>query len=259
MVGTTDTFFDGSPDQVESTAEDVEYLLETANAYAPGARLVPDDVLSTWAGLRPLLKPSRNEAGASEVSREHMLYERPGFITIAGGKLTTYRRMAAEVVDRAVKQLGLDAKSATIDRPLPGAQGLTESDDALLAVAKVLEAQGLSHMTADSFATTYGARATQVLARTRADPTASERLDGELPYLLAQVDEAVEVELARTLDDVLSRRIQLSLRGRDQGLGVARKVAQRMAGLLDWSAERIEQELEHFQRVIASSRAFRRG
>lgn len=258
VVGTTDTFFDGSPDTVEPTPQDVEYLLETANAYAPDARLCPDDVLATWSGLRPLLKPSDSGAGASEVSREHMLYERTGFITIAGGKLTTYRRMAAEVVDRAVAQLELTWKSTTIDRPLPGARGLTESDDALIDAARVLQAASLDEGTATHLVTTYGARAGQVLARARTDASAAERLDPELPYLAAQVDEAVDAELALSLDDVMSRRLQLSLRARDQGLGIAPTVAQRMALRLGWTAERTAEELASYRRVVASSRAFRR-
>ena len=96
VVGTTDTYFDGSPDKVEPTRDDIAYLLATANHYFLESKLVPGDVLATWSGLRPLLKPADASAGASDVSREHMLSERPGFLTIAGGKLTTYRSMAME-------------------------------------------------------------------------------------------------------------------------------------------------------------------
>lgn len=259
VVGTTDTFFDGSPDEVAPTREDVEYLLETANAYAPEAHLARGDVLATWSGLRPLLRPTDAVAGASQVSREHMLYERPGFITIAGGKLTTYRRMAAEVVDRAVAQLGLQRPAASFDRPLPGAVGLTESDEALEALVRDLEAEGLVDGPAcAALATTYGARAMHVLRRVKADPALGERLDPELPYLLAQVDEAVEVELARSLDDVLSRRLQLSIRGRRQGLDAAERVARRMASLLDWDEARTTSELERYRHLVAQSRAFER-
>lgn len=257
VVGTTDTFFDGTPDRVEPTGDDVTYLLETANAAFPAARLEAKDVLATWSGLRPLLKPDDESAGASAVSREHLIYEAPGFVTIAGGKLTTFRRMAAEVVDRAAAQLGVTTASTTLTRPLPGAQGLTESDEALAALARSLEAFPLPEGGAVYFAEQYGARAPQVLARTRADPSAAERLDPELPLLFAQVDEAVEVEFARTLDDVLTRRVPLVLRARDQGLAVAPKVAARMAARLGWSPERVTQELEAYRAVVASSRRFR--
>ena len=87
-------------------ADDVAYLLDLANNYFPEAKLTPDDVLATWAGVRPLIKPDSDVATASDVSREHHILERPGLVTIAGGKLTTYRRMAAEVVDHAGQQLG---------------------------------------------------------------------------------------------------------------------------------------------------------
>ncbi len=257
VIGTTDTFFDGSPDKVEPTKEDVDYLLEVANSYFPGAQLVPDDVLSTWSGLRPLLAPEDESAGASAVSREHMIYDGPGFVTIAGGKLTTFRRMAAEVVDRAIVQLGVTTKSTTIDRPLPGAQGLTESDDALVAVAKSLTQPGLPEGAQDYLAGEYGARAPQLLERVKADPTALERLDPELPSIFAQVDEAVDVELARTLDDVISRRIPLVLRARDQGLGIAEKVAQRLAKKLEWTPQRTAEEVAKYRAVVASTRAFR--
>jgi glycerol-3-phosphate dehydrogenase len=255
VVGTTDTFFDGSPDHVTPTQDDVQYLVDTANAYYPGAKLTTDDVISTWSGLRPLLKPDDASAGASQVSREHTLDERPGFLTIAGGKLTTYRRMAIEVVDRALGQLGVNTKSTTANRPLPGAVGLTESDEQL--EAKVRELEALVPFGGRYFAETYGARGNALLARVTADPTAGERLDDELPYVAAQVDEAVDTEFARTLDDVLSRRLSLVLRGRDQGLGVAQKVAQRMGAKLGWSAQRVGEEVAAYQQVVAASRAYR--
>ncbi len=257
VVGTTDTFFDGSPDKVEPTKEDIDYLLEVANSYFPAAELKPLDVLSTWSGLRPLLAPEDESEGASAVSREHMIYDAPGFVTIAGGKLTTFRLMAAEVVDRALKQLGVNTKSTTATRPLPGAQGLTESDDALHALTKSLTLPGLPEGAQAYLAGEYGARAPQLIERAKADATALERLDPELPSIFAQVDEAVDVEMARTLDDVISRRIPLVLRARDQGLGIAEKVAKRLATKLGWSAERTTEELTKYRAVVASTRAFK--
>lgn len=257
VIGTTDTFFDGSPDTLEPTRDDVDYLLETANAFFPGMNLVPDDVLATWSGLRPLLKPEDESASASAVSREHIIDVQPGFVTIAGGKLTTYRNMAAELVDACLPQLGVETKSQTKHRPLPGAVGLTESDAQLEAAAKALEGPGVDAVTARYLVEKYGARAAAVLGRGKADPAALARLDDEYPALMAQVDEAVDVELARTVEDVMGRRIPLILRARDQGLGVAEKVAQRMAQRLGWSAERTAQELAAYRAVVDASRAFR--
>lgn len=257
VIGTTDTFFDGSPDKVEPTRDDVEYLLDTANAYFPGVELKTDDVLATWSGLRPLLAPEDSSEGASAVSREHMIYDSPGFVTIAGGKLTTFRRMAAEVVDRAITQLNVSTKSTTAKRPLPGAVGLVDSEEALLALRKSLETPGLPSGGAEYLAGEYGARAPGLIERAKKDPSAMERLDPELPSIFSQVDEAMETEMACTLDDMLTRRIPLVLRARDQGLGIAEKVAQRMATRLEWNAERTAAELARYRSVVASSRAFR--
>ena len=257
VVGTTDTFYDGSLDDLRPTRDDVTYLLETANAYFPRAVLTDDDVLATWSGLRPLLKPDDENAGASAVSREHEIYESPGFITIAGGKLTTFRLMAAQVVDRALPQLGVTTKSPTATRPLPGAQGLDGSDEALHALEQSLDGTGLPEGAPQYLAHEYGTRATNLLERARKTDGALERLDPELPSLFAQVDLAVDDEFARTLDDVLGRRVPLILRARDQGLGIAPKVAARMAAKLGWSAERTEKELEQYRASVAASRAFR--
>lgn len=257
IVGTTDTFFDGTPDKVEPTPDDVQYLLDTANSYFPDAKLVMDDVLSTWSGLRPLLKPEDESAGASAVSREHMLYEEPGFLTIAGGKLTTYRTMALEVVDRVIAQLGVRTKSTTATRPLPGAEGLVESDEQLEALVKSLEGMAPAPHGPRYFAETYGVRAKALLEQVKADASAGERLDAEMPYLMGQVDDAVNTELARTLDDVMSRRLPLVLRARDQGLAVAPKIAARMAKKLAWTPERTENEVAAYRDVVDSTRRFR--
>ncbi|MGH7699845.1 MAG: glycerol-3-phosphate dehydrogenase/oxidase, partial [Gemmatimonadales bacterium] len=112
-IGTTDTDDAGPPDDVRATAEDVVYLLRSANAFFPNARLGPGDVISTWAGLRPLLAPAR-AVSASEVSREHRIVESAaGLLTIAGGKLTTHRVMGRDVADVVARRL-----HALDDRPV---------------------------------------------------------------------------------------------------------------------------------------------
>ncbi|MBX7102067.1 MAG: glycerol-3-phosphate dehydrogenase/oxidase [Myxococcaceae bacterium] len=255
VIGTTDTFYDGKADHAHADRDDADYLLETANQYFPEAKLTLGDILATWTGLRPLLKPPEG-VGAYQTSREHMIFERPGFLTIAGGKLTTYRRIAMEVVDQALEQLGVKASCTTGSRDLPGAVGL-DSDAQLDAVVGPLEQLGLTRAQAEHLALTFGARAKAVAQRTVADPTAKAPVDPELPYLYAQVDEAVEHELAATLDDVLTRRVPLVLRGRDQGLAAAEPVAKRLAAKLGWSAERTAQELAGYREVVALSRRFR--
>lgn len=255
VVGTTDTFFDGNPDHVTPDANDIEYLLATANNTFPEARLTADDVLATWSGLRPLLKPAEAGARASQVSREHVVLRQPGFITVAGGKLTTYRRMAIEVVDAACEVLGVDVKSTTADLPLPGSVGLEDSDEQVEQLRARLEKLTTPER-AQLFTETYGVRSEQVLARLEV-AGGDEAIDAELPMVMAQVDEAVENELATTVTDVLARRLPLIVRGRDQGLGIAERVAGRMAGLLGWSSERLALELKTYRREVAGTRAFR--
>jgi glycerol-3-phosphate dehydrogenase len=262
VIGTTDTFWDRPPEEVHTDAQDVAYLLDLANNYFPEAKLGPDDVLATWAGVRPLIKPDSDVATASDVSREHHILERPGLVTIAGGKLTTYRRMAAEVVDHAGKQLGAIAPCATESRPLPGAAepifsagyaGVTQLSERLAAQG-VVDAAVAKHL-----ANTYGARAPSVVARVEAEPALGERLDPELAYVMAQVDVAVDEEQALTVEDVLGRRLQLLLRARDQGLGCTERVARRMATRLGWDEARTRREIEHYRAVVDGTRRFRGG
>ncbi len=255
-IGTTDTFYEGRADDCHADAEDVAYLLQTANYYCPEAKIRPEDIIATWSGLRPLLKPSSSHTGASQVSREHHIFERQGFLTIAGGKLTTYRLIAAEVLDTALRQLGRQIECGTAKRPLPGAMGL-EDDEALAALATGLAKQGLAKEVAAFWSINFGARSQNLAARAKASPAATEPLDAELPYLVAQADLAIEEELALTLDDLLSRRMPLLLRGRDQGLGVAARVAERMAQKLGWTEAQKLAQLEHYQQVVGNSRRFR--
>lgn len=252
VLGTTDTFYDGPLDRVVATRDDAEYLLETANHYFPSAGLTRADILSSWAGLRPLVAPDSAGIDASEVSREHHLLERPGFITIAGGKLTTYRRIAAEVVDRAVRQLGRTEPCTTAERALPGGDGIA-SDEELSALVEVLQRKGLTAPIARHLADTYGVRATAIAGRLTSWPGGAAPLDPELPYLAGEVDEAIEQELARSLTDVLARRVPLLLKGRDRGLGAAEAVADRMAQRLGWDRARVDEELSRYREAAQAA------
>lgn len=271
ILGTTDTDYTGDPDRVAADAADVEYLLTAANHYFPAAQLVPGDVLSTWAGLRPLVMPNAPGLDASSVSREHRILSRRGLITIVGGKLTTYRRMAAQLLDEAYKQLGVaEPRCPTSERPLPGAAGLPKARrgvEPVLSVALALQAlgiPGLDRQVAMHWAHNYGVRALRLgqgMCEKRpgqGDRSGSmERLDRELPYVYAEVDLAVTEDSALRLDDVLARRLPVLLRARDQGLGCAERVAARMAELLHWSPQQTAAELAHYRDVVALSRQFR--
>jgi glycerol-3-phosphate dehydrogenase len=276
IIGTTDTDFHGDPDRVATDAADVDYLLSCANHYFPQAKLIADDVLATWAGLRPLVMPDAEGLSASQVSREHRILSRPGLVTIVGGKLTTYRRMAAQVVDAAYAQLGQSTPpTKTAERPLPGAEGLlpaakgVDPIDSVMLALQALAIPGLDTQATRHLARQYGMRGLligrrlQALAASQATDGGAAlrrgllRLDPELPFLMVEVEVAVQEEEALRLDDVLERRLPLLLLSRDQGLGCAEQVAQRMAELLGWSPDRTAAELAEYRDVVAQSRAFR--
>lgn len=263
ILGTTDTDYHGDPDRVAADAADIDYLMLCANHYFPDAKLVADDVMATWSGLRPLVMPDASGLSASQVSREHRIIDRPGLLTIVGGKLTTYRKMAAQVVEAAYAQLGQAAPVCTTEeRPLPGAEKLLAAEDvdpiesvrlALLALGNpAIDAQVARH-----FAHKFGGRALQVAALLGNDQTGGQRLDPELPFLMVEVDVAVRDELAQRIEDVLGRRVPLLLLARDQGLGCLAVVADRMAALLGWTAAERDAEVAHYRGIVDLSREYR--
>jgi glycerol-3-phosphate dehydrogenase len=268
-LGTTDTDFEGDPAAVRATLEDVDYLIDASNSYFPDYPLERDDVIATWAGIRPLMAPQgEGTEGMSEsaVSREHQILIGPdGLITIAGGKLTTYRRMAAEVVETAVRMLELgqgprDLRPAgTGKEPLPGAVGWPEDDDHTKVAEEVSKAghPRVPEDVARHLADTYGMRAIELAKQIAADAKLGARLVPGRPEVLAQVDWAVREELAATVCDVLVRRTQVFYRDHDQGLKASQKVADRMAELLGWDEATKARELARYRDEVALARAWR--
>jgi glycerol-3-phosphate dehydrogenase len=269
-IGTTDTDWSGDLNEVHTDAWDVAYLLESTDAYFPQHRLRPSDIVSTWAGLRPLMGPPPGKAlSASQVSREHHIDTHPsGVVTVAGGKLTTYRLMSAEVVDAAVTWLHgqgrLAEKPARPDtgrRTLPGGGGWNESagfrphaDAALAAGAGYVEED-----TAWLLATTYGARAPEVAARVARDPALGTRIVEGRPEILAQVDYGMDEELLLTLGDALKQRTQLYYRASCQGLSGIPRVAPLMAAKLGWDQAETARQIAAYEAEVSSSRAWQDG
>ena len=258
-VGTTDTDEHVSPDDVRATGEDVVYLLRSANAFFPQARLSPQDVVATWAGLRALLRPDGHLA-PSQVSREHRIIESAsGLLTIAGGKLTTHRAMAQELVDRVAARLGaLDGRPRAphppTDRlPLPGG----ETAD-LEGLAKAAVERGASETTARHLVGRYGSEAAAVLNLVDRDRALGGRIMAGRPELWAEVVHAVEREMAVRLSDVLVRRLHLFYKTRDQAVPATSAVADRMAGALGWDGSRRAEELAGYLELVKRSRAFSR-
>jgi glycerol-3-phosphate dehydrogenase len=255
IIGTTDSYEDVDPGQVRANTADVAYLLDAANHYFPSAALTSDDVVSAWAGLRPLAA-TEVEAGADAspeadpgaASREHAIREGPrGFVSVTGGKLTTYRAMAAEVVDVVERSLGRAPSPArTADEPLPGGAGCDVARE-LTAAAVATGDDALSTRLVHAHGTGWRT----VWALVAADPTLAERVDPTRPYIMAEVCFAVAHELAFTLADLLIRRIPLAYETRDNGRGAARRVAPHVARWMGWNAAAMETALAEYDREAA--------
>jgi glycerol-3-phosphate dehydrogenase len=256
IVGTTDTDFvpaedaDRPPrlgDEIRARGADVAYLLEALDHAFPALKLGPADVVSTFAGLRPLL--SGRGQTPSETSREHTIAPGPDrTVVVAGGKLTTLRGMAEETVDVVVDMLRASGMErpvppcSTAERPLPGAGELPD----LSAHPPDVRAR----------LACYGARAPAVLALAQ-DPGLGRRIDPALPYLWAEVVHAARFEQARRLTDVLVRRVPLHRDATDQGLAAAARAARLVGDELGWSEPRRDAELALYRDGVATSRRWR--
>jgi glycerol-3-phosphate dehydrogenase len=268
-VGTTDTDYDGLPGQEYATLEDVDYLIAAANHYFPNNRIDRDDVISTWSGLRPLIAPEAEvgDMSESQVSREHQIHiGEDGLITIAGGKLTTYRKMAKECVDTAVQILKLTGQlpeeihsGQTFKFPLPGAVGWPADDDhdkVAEQISAVCECD-LSHSVRRHLVDTYGMRALELAKLCAKDPTLLEPIVPGRTEIMAQVDFAVSEEMAASVSDVMVRRTQIFFRDYKQGLQSVDKVADRMAALIGWSEDEKQRSIDAYKADVALSQKWR--
>jgi glycerol-3-phosphate dehydrogenase len=258
-IGTTDTDYRGDKDHPRAEAEEVNEILGAINAYFPAARLDPSDVISSWAGLRPLITDAR-ATDTTAVSRKEEIFETgDGLISIGGGKLTTYRFMAEQGVDFAVKRLrerfNIQAKSeSTVNASIGGAPSLAESARLAEQLSRTenLPLDTLRHLIRD-----YGADHRRLIELMREDERLREPIVASLPYVLAEIVYAARFEMAMTLADALTRRTRLAmLAGRD-AVSRAPIVAELMARELGWSAEETEwqiaQFLDEFEREFTAS------
>jgi len=244
-LGTTDTLFDGAVLNPGVTQDDVAYLLEAANRVFAGPPLSARDLVGSWSGLRPLLH--QEGKAPSEISRrdEVVVDEATNLVSIAGGKLTAYRTMAERVVDLVCGRLdrrGLPCRSG--DLPLPSARGTMP---AAADVAAPLP--GLLSVEAERLLRLYGVDALDVVHRAAA-------LGGTAALIRAQVERAIDAEMALTLGDILERRLRLLLFDAQQGLAVAEEAAALAAQRLGWNRERTARELAEYRDLAASLRTF---
>jgi glycerol-3-phosphate dehydrogenase len=255
IIGTTERPAHAGPDDIRATRAEVTYLLQSVNRCFPFAQLTMDDVVSAWCGIRPLAAVRAGEHSANAASREHAITHRAdGLVSITGGKLTTYRAMAADVLSHARNELPKSGGVPTAahearpseSTPLPGGDIVSREATVSEARATVRDAA-----VGERLALAYGSRWRNVWSYVQRDGSLGSRLSDSLPYLLAEVAHAVEREMAASLSDVLVRRTHVAFETRDNGRAAARRIAPLMGTLLRWSEHETAQQLVAYDRDVA--------
>jgi len=234
-IGTTDTDYDGPLDDPQCTPEDIAYLLRAINA-AVTTPLTESDILGTWAGLRPLVKDA-GSARTADLSRRHSVTtSASGVVTVTGGKLTTYRRMASDTIDTVGRAMGVKARSRTDRLPLSGAAGWDAA-----AVS--------SHLS-----NRYGSNSDAIRRLVQEHPELAGPIVPGLEYSKAEVVYAAREEMARSVDDVLARRTRARLLARDASAEAAAEVARLIAPILGWSAQDQEASTAAYRALVDAER-----
>jgi glycerol-3-phosphate dehydrogenase len=259
-AGTTDTDYDGPIDDPQCTPEDVEYILRTLSS-SLDVTISPDDVTGTWAGLRPLVQEPASTTSAvasgrtADLSRRHRVQvSASGLVTITGGKLTTYREMAEDTIDRVLAGTSGTGRWRTARRsrtrrlPLRGAQGYQELRDATRVSPAVPDA------VAAHLVDRYGGEAHTLVAMVERDRSLGEALVAGLPYIKAEAVYAARYEMARNLDDILSRRTRARLLARDASARAAPEVAALVADDLGWDRDDQAEQVAEYRAGIERER-----
>ena len=250
IIGTTDTDWELDKAHPAASSTDIDYLLERVNQ-ALTSPLSREDVEGVYAGLRPLL--SGESESTSKLSREHVVgHPVPGLVVVAGGKYTTYRVMAADAVNEAVRSLDARVPDSCTDRvPLVGAEGFLGVWNQRRRLAAV---SGLHVARIEHLLHRYGSTIDELLALVRADPTLADPLPGADDYLRVEALYAVTHEGARHLEDVLARRTRISIESWDRGVECAETVARLMAFPLGWDEAALQREVTHYRTRVAAER-----
>ncbi len=238
-LGTTDTAYEGDPGAAGVTPADADELFTLIGRIMPSAGLRHDRIVSAWSGVRPLVRAAADSGDSTvELSRSHRLIEtESGVLALVGGKLTTYRAMAEEAVDRVESRLGLRLPRCTTHRrPLAPGEPLSPAE------------LGMPHMA--ELAHRHGPFARELAAQIERDPALGERLIPDLPYLWVEVDHAIAAEGCVHLEDILRRRLPLALTDADLGVRVARPVAERMVDAWGASARTVDEEIERYRELM---------
>ena len=251
IFGTTDTG-SGDLDHPIVTQEEIAYLLEHLNRYL-SVHLTEKDIISTYAGYRPLVKPRATKMSSARLSRSHVVLQSPsGLVSVMGGKLTTYRRMAQDTVDVLNQRDGSKPVHPTENLPLHGSAGWPVKRKALASQAATL---GLDDDVMNHLGHSYGTEAETVMSLVAGDASLGNRLIDDLPYIRAEVVYTCRYEMAMTPYDVLARRTSITLEDRHRGLGILDEVAKLMAQEHQWSAEQRQALINTYRSSIEGQMA----
>jgi glycerol-3-phosphate dehydrogenase len=251
IIGTTDTDWGFDLDHPAATRADVDYLLDHANELL-AEPLRFSDIIAVFVGLRPLLGSNAQET--AKLSRKHKVWRSaPGMVSIAGGKYTTYRVMAADAVDAAARELPFAVgPSRSADTPLLGAIGLP---GARYHLQRHPGAADVTPEQLDHLVGRYGSAAEEVLEAVAAQPELAQPLAGADRYLGAEVRYAATHEGALHVDDVLTRRTHIAFEASDRGAQAALEVARHMAPVLGWDEPDVQREVTHYQARLDAEQA----
>ncbi len=241
-VGTTDTPYEGDPAGCGVLEHEELELLETVRRVMPGAGLSPENIISTWAGVRPLVRPEGASGESVEVSRKHRIVKGDnGALGLVGGKLTTFRAMAEEVVDLVIDRL---RDQWPADRPKPSACSTATS--VLVPSEPLSEEERVDPLVADLWGR-HGPAARRLATQARSTAGLEARIVSDLPYRRIELQHAVQHEGAQHVSDVLRRRIPLALTASDLGGSVARDVATLLVDARGGRGAEIEDEVERYR------------
>ncbi len=244
-IGTTDTDYKGGKDAPQAEADEVAEILNAVNSYFPEANLDPTDVISAWAGLRPLISDA-NAKDTTKVSRKEEIIETAdGLVSIGGGKLTTYRLMAEQGIDCVLKRLG-ESRTGQTTKDIPVSGGQISRVELELMAKELANHYNLPLETTRHLAFSYGSNFDTVVRLLLDDESLREPLVADLPLVKAEIVYAARHEMALSLTDALARRTRLAMLAGEASLKCAPVAAELMAKELGWDDAETARQIEAF-------------
>ncbi|HDR04849.1 MAG TPA: glycerol-3-phosphate dehydrogenase [Candidatus Marinimicrobia bacterium] len=251
-IGTTDTDYSGDPDDVFASEEDIDYLLAAANRAFNKGKLSRADIVSSWAGLRPLI--GGEEGDPSDISRDfEIIQDHPRFLTVAGGKLTTFRLMGEKTIDRAEKSLPLELHRSEEEALHPESLPLFGGNIRDIILFKEINSKlysDLWNLPPETIQRLIGMYGTQFTLLSQYGKENLKPLVSGADILKAEIHYLIDYEMTLTLEDLMWRRLSLLIFDDTNGLFMVEAIANEMAQKLNWSSEKQKNELEHYRSLV---------